>query len=116
MRRLVLWIGVVVLIAVAVGFGLVHLELGRGRSVFQAGPGFFRTGSDTSYGGPLRVGQTYAQAGPLIANRTGKAATLNAITLQPWCLWTGPHHCRPSANVHIVKVLYLDGRGSLTND
>ena len=84
--------------------------------MFQPGPGFFRTGSDTSYGGPLLVGQTYAQAGPRIANHTKKTATLDGIALQAWCLWTAPRHCQPTANVRIVNVLYVDRPISLTND
>jgi hypothetical protein len=114
--RILRWLGVAVLVVVIVGFGFVWQELGQGRSLFQDSGAWFRTGSDTSYGGPLRVGQTYAEEGPRLANGTTRTVTLKGIALQPWCRWTGPGHCQPTANVHVVNVLYLNRYGSLTND
>lgn len=114
MRRILRCLSVAVLVMVAVGFAFLQRELGQGRGLLQDSG--HRTGSDTSYGGPLRVGQTYAEEGPRFANGTTHTVTLNRIALQGWCRWTGPGQCQPTTDVHIVKVLYLNRYDSLTND
>lgn len=116
MRRILRWLVAAILILVAVGFGLVQHELGQGWGLFKDDGRWFRAGSNTSYGGPLRADQPYAEEGPRFSNGTTRTVTLNTITLQPWCRWTGPGHCQPTGNVHIVQALYLDKYGSLTND
>jgi hypothetical protein len=119
MRRGLRWTSVVVLVlltAALVAAGLVRHELDHGASLFQSGGTWFRTGSDTSYGGPLGPGQTYAEEGPRFTNTTSRTVTLRDIALDHWCVWLGPGHCTPTSSVRVVKVLYMKGYGLLTND
>jgi len=114
MRRRLRWPSAVVLVvlsAALVAAGLVWHELDQGTSLFQSGGTWFRTGSDTSYGGPLRPGQTYAEEGPRFTNTTSRTVTLRDIALDHWCMWLGPGHCTPSSSVRVVKVLYMKGSG-----